>query len=371
MKSLVAREYIEEHLWVFTEDEHSLLARMASVLLEHGYKKVRADELYLYAPGSVPVLLVAHGDTVHAEPPAGDDIFYDERRGVLWSPEGLGADDRAGVLGILEILRRGLRPHVLITLGEESGCRGASAFVRDVKDTGVVYVVELDRKNSGEAVFYDCANEKFKEYVLGYGFTEAVGTYTDISVLCPAWSVAGVNLSCGYYYAHTHSEHLVLSSLWETVEKLERMLRELPPRMKRFKYVASKEKVKWISKRMLYGLYDEYDDYPYYYPRTGYGYGGCAGERRYDLPTIGRYVGKCVTNANNSSIRDMFTVKVDVDLALLAAEYGGTEESWEGELDMVYYDLACAAEEAIYDKIHQLVSRGEVSCIGELASGER
>lgn len=63
-------------------------------LEQNGFTPVSRDG-YLYAAGGVPVLLVAHLDTVHREPVL--DICYNADRTVAMSPQGIGGDDRAGV----------------------------------------------------------------------------------------------------------------------------------------------------------------------------------------------------------------------------------------------------------------------------------
>lgn len=217
---------------LFKMSDVNVLVHVAYALRSKGYTDVRECKDFVYATGTIPVMLVAHADTVHARPP--QDVFYDSTRGVIWSPDGVGADDRAGILGIMELVHRGYRPHVLITTGEETGGIGAHAFVKQVKDTGVHYVIELDRSGVDDAVFYGCTNKEFKEYVCRFGFTEAPGIFTDISILCPRWGVAGVNLSCGYYNAHTANEYLLLGELRKTVDRVEKMLQDVPKH--RFKY---------------------------------------------------------------------------------------------------------------------------------------
>ena len=59
-------------------------------LEQNGFTSVSRDG-YLYAAGSVPVLLVAHLDTVHREPVR--DICYNADRTVAMSPQGIGGDD--------------------------------------------------------------------------------------------------------------------------------------------------------------------------------------------------------------------------------------------------------------------------------------
>lgn len=213
------------HLDVFYLSTDELAAHLRQTLVDYGYQ-VEAGAEFLYAPGSIPVMLVAHVDTVFSIPPK--DIFYDSEKTVLWSPQGLGADDRAGVAAILEILRRGFRPHILFTDGEESGCTGAMEAITAMpkmrtKDVG--YIVELDRKGSNDAVFYGCASKKFIGYILEFGFRKEQGIYTDMCILCPSWGISGVNLSTGSYDSHTKTEWLNLTEWLTTVNKVAGMLR--------------------------------------------------------------------------------------------------------------------------------------------------
>ena len=57
---------------------------------------------YIYHKGTHPVLLVAHLDTVHKNPPK--KFVY--KNGALSSPSGIGGDDRCGVYIILDILKK-------------------------------------------------------------------------------------------------------------------------------------------------------------------------------------------------------------------------------------------------------------------------
>ena len=158
---------------------------------------------FLYAPGEIPVLLVAHLDTVHPEPP--EIICYSKDGRYMMSPQGIGGDDRAGVYMILQILRQ-VNCHVLFCEDEECGGRGASAFTKSGILPDVNYIVELDRKGENDAVYYGCDNQDFREYVAEFGFREAFGSFSDISILAPFLKTAAVNLSTGYYNAHRNHE---------------------------------------------------------------------------------------------------------------------------------------------------------------------
>lgn len=158
---------------------------------------------FLYAPGEIPVLLVAHLDTVHPEPP--EIICYSKDGRYMMSPQGIGGDDRAGVYMVLQILRQ-VNCHVLFCEDEECGGRGASAFTKSGILPDVNYIVELDRKGENDAVYYGCDNQDFREYVAEFGFREAFGSFSDISILAPFLKTAAVNLSTGYYNAHRNHE---------------------------------------------------------------------------------------------------------------------------------------------------------------------
>lgn len=338
-------EFTEANLWVFSAEEEEVVARVGRRLSARGYKAlvVGQEDWFVYAPGEIPVLLVAHADTAHGNPPDPALIFFDKEKGVLWSPEGLGADDRAGVLGILWLVEEaGLRPHVAVTRGEESGCIGARRFAATAPDLGVFFVVELDRKNGGEAVFYQCANPEFERFVLGYGFEKAEGSFSDISAICPLWGVAGVNLSCGYYNAHTNAEFLLLRQLEETLAKVEKMLRDVAAGAvkKRFPYITKPPERPKLDSRLLRSRLRGWD-YDELLEGYGYNYSYYGGYPGYDGDGV-------------------YTISVAVDLEHLAAEYGGTARQWEELLDALYDELAREAEDAVYTYVHRLASKGEI-----------
>jgi len=171
------------------------------------------------------MLLVAHIDTVHDEQPP--TLCYDPARKMLWSPDGLGADDRAGVWGILEVLKRGYRPHVLFTDQEESGGGGAISAARDLKPD-VRFMIEMDRRGDNDCVFYSCVSKMAVKYCESFGFKHAEGSFTDISILMPSWRIAGVNLGIGYYNQHTFGEYLRVDEALHTIDRVCKMM-ESPP----------------------------------------------------------------------------------------------------------------------------------------------
>ena len=212
---------------------HSTVYQMLKNMYPEG--KVTKTVDAVCAEGTIPICLVAHLDTVFHSPPT--EIYYDKEANVMWSPDGLGADDRAGVFAIFKILSAGYMPHVVFTTDEEKGAIGASNLIQHpcpFKELN--YIIELDRANAMDCVFYEGANYEFEEYVESFGFTTALGSFTDIVELCPAWEVSGVNLSIGYRDEHTVSEVLFVGQMLSTIEKVKKMLDA--PDKKRFPFIS-------------------------------------------------------------------------------------------------------------------------------------
>lgn len=224
---------MKKYIKLLTMTATELLTHLDGPLEAAGYEEFVRGRDFLYAPGDLPVLLVAHVDTVQSTPRP-EQIFYDRGAGVLWCPNGLGADDRAGVAGILEILQKGYKPHVLFCDGEESGGRGAREAADALPRPDVQFMVELDRRGHEDAVFYRCEAKKFHNYVLSFGFKKAWGSFSDISVLGPAWKICSTNLSIGYYNEHRDTEHWFVKATLDTVNRVCGMLQNIPK--KPFKY---------------------------------------------------------------------------------------------------------------------------------------
>ena len=222
----------------FKLKQHSLRKAMNNYLQKY-YDQVICTEKYVIAIGTIPIALVAHMDTVFKKLP--EDIYYDKKKNVMWSPNGLGADDRAGVYAIVNIVKDGYRPTIILTTDEECGGLGASALANEIKTAPIElkYVIELDRQGVNDRVFYYCENGDFQKYVESFGFKTEYGTYTDICEICPTWGVAGVNLSIGYKNEHSCSEILHIGNMFETIKKVKKML-DAAEASQSYEYVSSK-----------------------------------------------------------------------------------------------------------------------------------
>lgn len=181
----------------------------------HG--KAIVEDGFVYAQGKFPVLLVAHMDTVHKNLP--NLIVYDDTGDIISSPQGIGGDDRCGVYMIFEILKR-FNCSVLFTEDEEMGGIGADKFAKSdlLEELDFNYIIEFDRANANDAVFYSCANDEFEAFITQDFYKTNYGSYSDICDVAPALGCAAVNLSCGYHNAHTTSEYVVFSEMEASIE---------------------------------------------------------------------------------------------------------------------------------------------------------
>ena len=217
--------------------QHEVKQYMKGYLASKKYSVVDKDG-FLYAKGTVPVLLVAHMDTVHREQCTEIRNF----NGKLCSPQGIGGDDRCGVFIIMNLIKE-LHCSVLLCEDEEKGGIGARKFVnakhkisnekgeteevRYIDGLDVNYMIEFDRKGSNDAVFYSCGNEEFIDFVEdATNFKFSTGSFSDISVLMPEAKLSAVNLSCGYYNAHTTTEYVMYDEMMDTMEAAKVLIKE-------------------------------------------------------------------------------------------------------------------------------------------------
>lgn len=209
--------------------QEELKTELPELLLKEGYYDVVVGDGYIYAKGTIPVLLTAHMDTVHKELIKDFYEYYDKEKNqhILSSPQGIGGDDRCGIYMILEIIKTH-KCSILFCEDEEIGGVGSSKFCKtDLAGelSELKYLIELDRANGTDAVFYDCANYDFIDFIEdNTGYKEDWGSFSDISNLSPECRVASVNLSCGYYNAHSTSEYVIVEEMLNTIETVKKLL---------------------------------------------------------------------------------------------------------------------------------------------------
>lgn len=228
--------------------------------LQMRYEEVIVDDGFVYAQGNFPVLLVAHLDTVHSKLP--NMILYDKDQNTVSSPNGIGGDDRCGVYMIFEIIKK-FNCSVLFCEDEEDGGIGANKFVKTdlVRTLDFNYIIEFDRANANDAVFYSCDNYDFEKFITRDFYKINYGTYSDICDIAPVIGCAAVNLSCGYYKAHTKDEYVVLSDMENSIKAACDILARTTQNDK-FEYVEYFEYGAWNG--YGYNGFIDYNDQVYY-----------------------------------------------------------------------------------------------------------
>lgn len=221
-----------------TEQEATQMA--VDTLKKHDYTLMVDDANFVFAvpnKGSVPVCFVAHLDTRRDETKPAD---IRQIGASLCNINGiLGADDRAGVHIILEILRDsqalyGGLPHILLTHGEESGGIGVKNFLKTphpedptlkeefykgklILEPYIPYIhafIEYDRRGVSQYVTYgQSENEDLCDIVEFLGYHQSWGSYSDVADISKATNVAHLNLSAGFTHEHTKRERLLIPAI--------------------------------------------------------------------------------------------------------------------------------------------------------------
>ena len=268
MDTIIENINIEKLIKIFKLDQPKVNNYVTQVLNSY-YSEVTVGNGYVYAQGTIPVLLVAHMDTVHKETPK--KFETDDKRETLSSPQGIGGDDRNGIYAILEIIKTH-KCSVLFCEDEEIGGVGAGKFIKTKlanklkKEKIFKYLIELDRQGSDDAVFYDCDNPEFTEFITKDFWRERYGSFSDISTLAPYLECAAVNLSCGYYKAHTVNEYIVFSELDQCIKQVRRLL-DRSVGIEQFKYIEAE--YNYGGYYGGYGLdYEDENGYEDYYDPT-------------------------------------------------------------------------------------------------------
>ena len=218
-----------------------------------------------------PVCLVAHIDTVNRDSFPPDCIYkedqvypkvngYEPSRYI--AETGKVFDDRAGIGIILSLLHdlwgKHIFPYILIMGLEELGCIGASEFANDYDELEDVFrhnniqlLLEVDKAGQSKVCFYDLDYPDFERLFTPY-FQEVGGTFSDISVLCPWFDIAGANVSAGYYLEHSANEYITETSVVESKKSI-------------FNFIVDFQKYDGNPKYEYIGLDNIYSNYQDYY----------------------------------------------------------------------------------------------------------
>ncbi|MFH5186324.1 M20/M25/M40 family metallo-hydrolase [Paenibacillus sp. TAB 01] len=209
------------------------------------YGNVLAEKAYGTGVGPT-ILLCAHMDTVWVDP---DREIVQER--AVWSSSSgpLGADDRAGIAIILDVLRT-LNQNssfqgclkLAFTCEEEIG-RVGSEQIDPLWLEDVQLCIVVDRRGNRDIVVRN-SRMRFCDPQLGDYF-EAMGTMCGMSgwqavqggisdaVTFASLGIPSVNLSAGYEYEHTDEEYVNVNQCKETIRLIVQSLINFPLQQQR------------------------------------------------------------------------------------------------------------------------------------------
>lgn len=250
---ITLREYISGYsrysdfikLCGYTQEElYKTLCTTLELMRYNVYTNEQDGSKYIYATHSsepINVTLVAHLDT----------MFSNGRKNIVCvdnlisSPQGLGADDRAGVYGILQIIKK-YKCNVLFVCDEEYGQKGSKNFVRspyfDEFTKTNNFLISLDLSGSNRMKFYDTTNKDFIDAIskITTFKIEDSGTHiADLSILVNGYKsdttgaefdgcgLAGVNLCCGYENEHKLDEYVDMNVLHFTIYIVGEIIQQL------------------------------------------------------------------------------------------------------------------------------------------------
>lgn len=169
--------------------------------------------------------VVSHIDTVHN---LESNLTIVEDKGVWYAynkdtglQAGIGGDDKNGIYICLHLLEILDELKVVFFKDEEVGGIGSGQcnlqYFEDVR-----FIIQNDRRGNNEFIFesggIELCGASFKEacYPIiskyNYIFSDK-GTFTDLNNLKRRVDISMVNMACGYYNAHTHTEYTVNKDL--------------------------------------------------------------------------------------------------------------------------------------------------------------
>ena len=168
--------------------------------------------------------LAAHMDQVQREHSKDFKVFEHNDVAFAFSAnaieqQGLGADDKNGIFICLECLEAFDAIKIAFFVGEEIGCVGSKQvdlqFFKDCR-----FIIEPDRMHGSDLITSMFCGEVCSEDFIKaidykrYGYKPEHGSITDVGTLVERGvGISCLNLSCGYYNAHTSEEITILSEL--------------------------------------------------------------------------------------------------------------------------------------------------------------
>ena len=144
----------------------------------------------------------------------------------------MGADDKNGVFICLECLKKYDSMKVVFFREEETGCKGSSEAVMSFFDD-VRFVIQPDRKGNSDLItnigYSGLCSDEFIEAIEPekWNYKEESGLMTDVLALKEnGLGVSCINVSCGYYNAHSDEEITMKKDLLKCLMFIEHIIED-------------------------------------------------------------------------------------------------------------------------------------------------
>ena len=177
--------------------------------------KVLGNQIYRILPNTP--LVAAHMDQVGSKPLK--KLSYNKELKALYGNVNIGADDKNGIWIILNLLKTKKDLSFIFSDQEEAGGNIDEIFYKldDELIKSIKYCLVFDRRNGSDIIgtINNYCNADFENDIakIGKDFNYKIssGIWSDCDIISN-W-VPCINLSCGYYRAHSDQEYTVIDEL--------------------------------------------------------------------------------------------------------------------------------------------------------------
>ncbi len=164
-------------------------------------------------------LIIAHADQVSFEP-----LTKLKENGVIIKGDSnIGADDKNGIWILLNLLKEDPFLNFCFSNKEEvNGDIDSVLYYEKESIDTIPYCLVFDRTGSSDIIgsWNGYCTDEFEDKISGvgkdFGFKPGIGTFSDCDEISDYLNC--VNLSCGYYKAHTKDEYTIKSHLLNSLQ---------------------------------------------------------------------------------------------------------------------------------------------------------
>jgi len=241
-------------------------------LIEIGITDFQVLENQIYRITKDTPIIVAHMDHI-AFPTPLTKLKYDTEKKIISGNGTLGADDKNGVWILLNILKEFKEVSFIFSTDEERGGDIDEIFMvldKELLNT-IKYCIVFDRRNGSDIIGLknNYCNKDLEDDIVNvgekFGYKSSFGFWSDCNLIRKY--IPCVNLSCGYYNAHTIQDYTSIPELYNSLAFGQEILKSLNkiyektiiPVLKSSVTKRYNENKYWDDKSK--GMYKWFDDY--------------------------------------------------------------------------------------------------------------